>query len=458
MLCVFGGCREPRQLEGKGTNVILIVLDAASASFFSSYGAGSAATANIRRLARDSVVFEQAYGQSATTVPSVASLLTGLRPTTHLMTHEASLPEDIPTLAQRLGRHGYRAFGVVGNPMAGASYLGFDRGYEEFVHAYSLGSTSGNPKLNEAFDYRVVYPGDLNQQIFDLLPDLEERGSFAYFHYLQPHQPYDPPEEFYRSIGDGSPRPASALLALNEAMLEANRERRADAELIDSLETRYRANLVYVDAAVGALLRRLDAAGLYEESLVVLTADHGEAFFGHRYFGHNTTLYDDMTRVPLMIKFPASEAIGPRRLSIPTETVDLAPTLFDYLGLPIPERFEGDSLWRIIKGEQSSLPGAEVVLSTLHRTSHAIRVGDYKYIYTAGRDELYDLEQDPGEQWNIARREPDVASALRRKLESMVDLASGRSLPESNALFLDSGMKELLEKLGYVESEMDQVR
>ena len=272
------------------------------------------------------------------------------------------------------------------------------------------------------------------------------------------HQPYDPPAEYLRDAateGERRSPPANASWdELHAAFLRANRTGEASPSTVAELEARYRANLRYVDAGVGALLDRLQLEGWYDESVIVLMADHGDAFFKHGRFGHNQTLYDDMIRIPFVIKFPRRDGIAPRRLDNPVETIDLLPTLFDYLGLPIPEHLEGDSLWPLIQGRARQLDGAEVVVATLRRNLHAIRLGDHKYLrHVQGEEELYDLRSDPDEQRNRIDEEPAQSRALRQKLDSMVDLTTRRTLDERNDLRMDPEMERLLEILGYAGDE-----
>jgi arylsulfatase A-like enzyme len=179
-------------------------------------------------------------------------------------------------------------------------------------------------------------------------------------------------------------------------------------------------------------------------------SDHGDAFFKHRRFGHNWTLYDDMIRIPLIVKVPRSEGIQARRIGQLVETIDVLPTLFDYLGLPIPDRSEGDSLLPLITGSAYQLQNPEILASTIDRQRHAIRMGDYKYIFNVtGPEELYNLRTDPDEQDNLAHAKRDIAKALRAKLESMVDLASGKTLETESNLRADPKMNQLLKSLGY---------
>jgi arylsulfatase A-like enzyme len=439
-------------------NIVVIVLDAASAAYFGAYGAAGDSTPHIDRLARESVLFENAYSQSATTIPSTASLLTGVRGTTHLMSGDTVLPREYPTAAELLGRYGYRGFGVIGNPFAGAPALGFARGYEECVQVYALRKLQAVRAAEKSSHFRVTLPEDINEQVFRLLPRFGTRGSFAYIHYLQPHKPYDPPAEYLSGAatesGHQSPPAGASWNELHAAFLRANQTGEASPSTVAELETRYRANLRYVDAGVGALLDRLRREGWYDESVIVLMADHGDAFFKHGRFGHNLTLYDDMLRIPFVIKFPRRDGIAPRRLDDPVETIDLLPTLFDYLGLRIPEHLEGDSLWPLIQGRVRRLDGPEVVVATMRRNLHAIRLGDHKYLLQVqGEEELYDLRADPDEQRNRIEEEPAKARALRQKLESMVDLTARRTLNERHDLRMDPEMERLLEILGYAGEE-----
>jgi arylsulfatase A-like enzyme len=449
-----GGARGEGAAGSGPPNIILIVLDAASAAYFGVYGAARDSTPNIDRLARQSVLFENAYSQSATTISSTASLLTGVRGTTHLMSGKTVLPRGYPTAAEMLGGYGYRAFGVIGNPFAGAPALGFDRGYDECIQVYALRKLQAVRDIEERHHFRVTLPEDINEQVFRLLPKFGARGSFAYIHYLQPHTPYDPPAEYLRGLepegGRRRPLEGRSWDELHAAFVRANDTGRASPSTIAEIEARYRANLRYVDAGVGTLLDRLELEGWYDESVIVLMADHGDAFFKHGRFGHNMTLYDDMIRIPFMIKFPSSDGVAPRRLANPTETIDLLPTLFDYLGLQIPEQLEGDSLWPLIREGVRQLDGPEVVAATMPRDLHAIRLGDHKYIrHVQGAEELYDLRADPDEQRNRIGEEPATARALRQKLESMVDLRTRRTLNERNDLRVDPEMRRLLEILGY---------
>ena len=450
-LCASAGCRDPG--PPPPASIFVITLDAASALYFGTYGDPHGATPHIDRFASEAVVFDNAYSQSSTTVASTASLLTGVRGTTHLMTGYTMLPPQFTTLPQRLAKLGFRTRAFVANPFAGAHKLGFARGYAERVEVYGLPELEGKRERDGAGLETVSFPQDLNEQLFARLPEMQrERAAgsplFTYLHFLQPHKPYDPPEPYLRAYGEEP----GTWNGLHLTFMGANKKGHATPETIARVEARYRANLRFVDEGIGALLEQLRKVGMYDDSLIVLLADHGDAFFGHKQFGHNTTLYDDMVRIPLMMKFPARDDVEPARIAALVETVDVAPTLLAYAGAPIPPELEGESLLPLIRGEAKALAHPEVVMATQLRDVHAIRDGDFKFILRVpgGEEELYDLRSDPDEQRNLVAAQPERASALRTRLAPFVR-ADAEAISPDNRLRDDPRMNELLEKLGYLD-------
>ncbi len=442
----------------------MIVADAASAEFFGVYGDPHGTSPAVDAFARESVVFENAYSQSATTTASTVSLLTGVRGTTHLMTGTNVLPAQFKTAAERFRAHGYRTYGFIGNPFAGAPEIGLDRGYDTFEPIYAAPELQDIRESESSTGFKVTLPGDLTDAVASHIGQFTPRGTFAYFHFLQPHKPYDAPPRYAGEIrpsgakcscsGVGCPCGTASWELLGSLFDSGNATGKATQSTVEHLKARYRANLRYLDDGIDELFRSLRRSGLWSESLIVLLSDHGDAFFKHQRFGHNRTLYDDMVRIPMMIKFPSSLDVQPRRLANLIETVDVLPTVFDSLGLPIPRCFEGESFWPLISGRSQEAPEDSVILATNRRDKHAIRSGREKYIaWLDGTEELYDLEQDPDELHNIAKQQPERAAALRRQLAAVVDLAATDSLPSANQLRNDPEMNRLLETLGYLEKD-----
>lgn len=440
---------------GRGApNVFVIVIDAAAAQYFGCYGDPHGASPVIDEFARQNVLFENAYSQTATTVSSTASLLSGTRATTHRVTDRNMLPTELRTAAELLASIGCRSFGIIGNPWAGADFTGLHRGYELCVQVWAQPELAKNRPLEDTRRFVVTMPEDINGASDAVLKKFGRSGGFAYVHYLQPHKPYDPPEKFLREYPCG----VMAWDDIHDLWEQANKSGEAVEETVRQLEARYRANIRYLDQAVGAFFDKLKAADLYDDAMIVLTSDHGDAFFKHRQFGHNVHLYDDMVRVPLVIKFPARENIKPQRLAQLVESIDLLPTIFELIGAPRPAQFEGDSLLPLVTGERRRLAGPEVINCTINGSRHAIRVEDYKYIFTRkdNREELYHLGDDPDEQRNLfdTPEGRGKAAALRQWLERVVDLSSGRSLKRGHALATDADMRKLLDSLGYTGGEI----
>ncbi len=446
------GCSPRDESASRAPNVFVIVVDAAAAEYFGCYGDKTGTSPVIDALAREGVLFENAYSQTPTTVTSTASLMTGVRATTHLMTDTTVLDKKFKTLPEVLSSKGMKCYGVIGNPFAGAPATGLNRGYDELIEVYALEELQKTRSTEESSHFRVTLPEDINEQFFKLIPKIAPSGTFAYIHYLQPHKPYTPPESKLREYDCH----LTDWKTLHREWLVANQAGRADESTIRGLESRYRATIRYVDESIGRLLDRLKSEGLYDESLIVLKSDHGEAFFKHRLFGHNATLYDDMMRVPLIIKFPKSTGIAPRRIANPVETIDVLPTLCEFLKVSPPDQHEGDSLWGLITGGVKELPGPEVVTCTIQRSKHALRVKDFKYIHNRGGvEELYDLRHDPHEQKNLAKQDVENTRRMREMLLSIVDVNAGRGVVQSNKLREDPRMKALVESLGYSGAEID---
>ncbi|MDJ0852497.1 MAG: sulfatase, partial [Myxococcota bacterium] len=441
--------------------VLVVVFDAASARYFGAWGDPEGATPHIDRLASEAVVFAQASSQSPTTPPSTASLLTGVRVTTHQMLATSRLDEELATLPELLGAHGFRSYAVVANPLAGAPELGLARGYDEAVLVYGkpgneepagVSEPKGRPGrlAKERGKRPLPTPEQVNDAVEALLPRLHEAPSFLYVHYLQPHEPYDPPEA-YRELYDIPDEPSWS--ELHAEVEKANATRVARPGLVEALEARYRANLRHADAAFGALRERIEDAGLWDGALVVFLSDHGEAFFGHRRFGHNAHLYEDMIHIPFLVRPPTAAGIPPRRLSQPVETIDLLPTILDALGLPVPPQAEGDSLWPLIRGEAKALVGPEVVTSTMSRERHAIRLGRWKYIRgPRDREELFDLAEDPDETRNLVAPDHPHLPPLSAHLQTIIDTPA-TSTPKPTTLWQDPETRSLLEELGYLEGD-----
>jgi arylsulfatase A-like enzyme len=421
-----------------GVNVLLIVLDAAGARHFRCYGYARETTPEIDRLADEGVLFERAFTPAVFTLAAMSSLWTGLPPDqSHRgVAHDAPLPEGPPTLAERLTAGGIHTAGFVANGMAGVSF-GLHRGFKEFHEIYR-----DRGRRAEAFLEALTSFFNANKG----------QRFFVYAHFREPHFPYDPEPPFDTRFGPDGP------LTLDERRYAAwhtrvNARRTVPTpEQAAHLVRLYDGNLAYADHVIGTLRRRLEQEGLWDRTVVIVSADHGEALLEHGFISHGQQLYDESTWIPLVVRFPK----GPRGVRV-TSFVDLqalAPTIADVMGLAgrdgrVPP-FASGSLLPVVFGA----PGREAVFSRTvgERPQYALRDARFRFVFNTryGQEELYDLDKDPGEQANIARTRGVVAGYYRQTLAQWIrDLQRG-NVGEAPKPELPREVLENLKTLGYV--------
>jgi arylsulfatase A-like enzyme len=371
-------------------NVLLVVLDTVAADHLALHGYHRDTMPNLSRLARRGVVFEQARSAAPWTLPSHASLFTGRWP------HELgkvqagrALDATFPTLAEFLAGHGYAAAGFVGNTYYCNSWYGLARGfarYEDYLEhnvlvspAEALRTTALGRSLirlaGTAYNVRpetVAYMKDADRVNRDFLRWLSgrraDRPFFAFLNYVDAHDPYVPPPGFDRHFGL-RPESAEDLETIrNWHTGHACASGRDKALAVDS----YDDCLAYLDDRLGHLFDALQVRGLLDETLVVLTADHGEQFGEHGQFGHGRSLYGEETHVPLIVFGPAGVPEG-REVADPVSLRDVAATIADLAGLAADSPFPGRSLARFW-GPGTPTETDEPVLSEVNSQANPSRV------------------------------------------------------------------------------------
>jgi arylsulfatase A-like enzyme len=424
-----------------GANVLFVILDAGRAREFGCYGYTRATTPEIDRIAREGVVFDHAYTPAVYTLGAMSSVWTSQYPDRHHseVSFSARLPKDRLTLAELLSAHGIATAGFVANGVAG-SLFGFDRGFETFREIYKdLGS--------DADGFRKVVP-----------PWLDANGArrfFAYVHFREPHFPYDPPPPFDTRFGPDGPIPKAIRRDIGW-INDLNQGRRAPKPgEIEHLARLFDGNLAFADHEIGALRRALEERGLWDKTLVVIAADHGEGLFEHRWIGHNVHVYDEAMHVPLIVRFPKGAGPQGTRVASFVDLLDVAPTVADVFGVlgqgGSDTQFQGESLLDVIGGS----PGKSAVLSRTvwDRPRYGVRDDRFKLIYDTrtGAEELYDLRSDPGETANVAAREPIRAAYYREALHHWVaGLPRGHGAAAEEAV-LTPETCENLKSLGYID-------
>ncbi len=426
----------------RDSNVVLVFMDAARAGSFGSYGHERPTTPNADRIAAEGVVFDRAFTPAVYTLGAMSSVWTSTHPDRHHSetAFDARLPEGLLTLAELLSARGVHTAGFVANAVAGRAF-GFDRGFAEFHEVFE---THGS----EASAMRSILPGWWGG-------DAGSERFFAYVHYREPHFPFDPQQQFLDRLGADA-GPLSKPLRSDMSWITAvNRgERSLGEEEKRQLRLLYDANLAQADDALGELVAGLEGAGLLEKTLLIITADHGEALHEHGWIGHNVQLYEESVRVPLVMRFPAGT--GPRgvRNGELVDLLDLAPTIADVFGAAdsggARESFSGVSLLDVAAGS----PGKGAVLSRTvwNRPRYSWRSEGLKLIFDTqtGEQRLFDLERDPGEQTDLAKRSPLLAAYARQELFARLgELAGppGRSARSE----LTPEQCENLVSLGYID-------
>lgn len=430
----------------RGSKVVLVVLDAARASSLGCYGYGRATTPEIDRIAADGIVFERAYTPAVYTLGAMSSLWTSQYPDRHHaeVSYADRLPASRLTLAQALGAGGIHTAGFVANAMAGTA-LGFDRGFDEFTEVFRLFPDLGS----RAGSFQRVLP--------QWLQGNGGRRFFVYVHFREPHFPYDPPAPFTTRFGPDAPLDATQrrdrawYTSVNQGHVAPTPEQ------VEHLRRLYDGNLAYADQEVGALRRALEGEGLWDRTVLIITADHGEQLYEHGYISHSAQVYEQSVHVPLVVRLPAGR--GPRGMRVRelVDLLDVAPTVTDVLldgaATAATREFQGRSLLPVIAGA----PGKPAVLSRTvwERPVYALRDARYKLVYDTrtGEQRLFDLETDPGETQDVAGGLPLRAAWYRQSLHHWLSqLAEGapRAGPGAVAEKPTPEQCENFRSLGYV--------
>lgn len=402
-------------------SVVMIVVDCLRADHLGCYGYHRDTSPNIDRLAATSVVFDRFFASAIPTQPSFTTLYTGQYSITHgIVSHKGDreLSPQAPWLPSLLRAHG----------MTTASFCCLPRYKHWFMRGFEF--VVDSTVRHEDYGYTSER---LNSRVLPWVRQHADERFFLVVHYWDPHTPYLPPER-HRIFYEGDPTSLSVpdtLAPLKSQYFAVMWEKwfrnlppgLRDAEYVISL---YDGEVRHADEGVQALLETLDEVGCSEDTLVILTSDHGELFYRHDVFFDHHGLYDGSIHCPLTVRWPGVTAPG-RRVSAFAGHQDIAPTVLDALGLPIPEAMEGASLVPLLRGGCEPIRSEVISQECTWQAKWAIRTDTEKFILARMPDfhgrpprELYDLVADPDELCNRADDEPDRARALEERLEAWI--------------------------------------
>lgn len=404
---------ESLQAAVKGSSLVICVLDAARVDHFGVYGYPRPTTPSFDRLADDSLLFDQHFAEAPQTRTSTISLFTGQYPDTHqaLAIWESGERRRARgatpfTLEKALQGAGFRTFISSSNPLA-SPQSGVGSDFMAWPHAMDSGVREGwrpDTFISHAMSGEI---GRLQSRPGSRL--------FAYLHVLPPHQPYRAPGDIARLFaGERPPTYWQGEFEFPEAAAGCMTESPPDSWV--AWGNSYDANLRWADSAVGALVDRLRASGQLEKTLLIITADHGEALREHGYGFHAGVPYDEALHIPLLIRFPGGK--GPHgRVKALTQTIDLLPTLLDLYGVPYPhDQVQGRTMLPLLTGRASKVNDTVVSLATpcyIVRDVHSTLV-----LFPGGRQQaLYDMDRDPWQTRNIAATQPARVRALVHAFE-----------------------------------------
>ncbi|MCP4641500.1 MAG: sulfatase-like hydrolase/transferase [bacterium] len=429
-----------RSAPGSRPNVLIITIDTLRADHLGCYGYGPPTSPTIDALAADGALFTKAFAQRGLTWPSLASIMTSTYPITHgVRTNGVRFPGEIATVATALKEEGYACVALMANAVQ-QDWYGFD-------------------------EVQYVKDQDLCLATWNRIDALHEEPFLLWVHYIAPHIPYEPADEYldrfdpdYAGTYDGE---RDTLNGITKDQTDLTDE---DLAHIVAL---YDGEIAWIDDQVRDTLKILDHYGIKDNTLIVFTSDHGEDLYQHnRYFDHLASVYDSVLHVPLFFHLP--DRMPALRCETMIETIDIAPTILDIVGVDAPGSFQGTSLIPLIDGRTLDLdlgPAfAEwqdqiVTVRTEARRyvhnplEHHPRwlIGDTEPRYPIAKEELYDLKSDPAEARNLIDTNPPELPAARAMVNDWIreyrwELNEfGGESPE-----VDEELKEQLEAMGYV--------
>lgn len=414
-------------------NIIFIMVDTLRADHLSCYGYSRNTTPNIDQLARQGIRFSKTISQAPWTTPSVSSFMTGRYQRIGLNNGVPENSVDIPFLWEMLKDHGYATAGVVSNPLAGGKH-GFNRGWDYFDENYAEDDISSPGVVNSAQS---------------AIKQFKDRKFFLFMLFLDPHCPYVQHDKY--NYDPGYKGKLAKSVTPNDIDTRYANLTPDDIKYTKSL---YDSEISFTDEYIGNFLRSLKKMNLYNDTLIVFLADHGEGFNEHGQMSHGKSLYDELLSVPLIIKLPGQKS--GRVVAGTNSLIDLFPSMMAYLNYSISDlNLQGSAL--DLKRIRSIEPKA-IYSSTIFGQVElkGLRSATQKYIIDTKthKEELYDLAKDPKEKHNLITKDQKTVLALRKMIQSKdQQIDTGLQIAsnfDQKPADLDDTEKQRLRSLGYL--------
>lgn len=432
---------------GNHPDILVLLIDALRADEIGRKVGGTPVMPQLDAWAERTVRFLHARAVSPSTPTSVSSLMTSLPVRAYQGNFRQGIPDGATTVARRLREAGYRTIALSANPNCNPE-LHHDRGFQRFIRAYADPELAKNRRqLTPRRPARLVPPGALLDRARREIASGGKKPVFAYIHLLQPHAPYSPPAP-HRGMFSFPGQVAVPV----EAPEITKREKAGplDAAFLKSLRARYDEHAHWVDAEVGRFLRWAGSHPRFSKAAIVVLSDHGEAFGEHGRLQHNTTLYEEMLRIPLLLRLPGKKD-RPARISAPVDQLDLAPTLCRLAGLEPPSQFRGLNLLPLIGGKARE-GRKRFLFSTANRNhSDGLLIGSLKVLRPfRGAAEVYDLDRDPREKHPLDGAVDSRTKTMIKALDQQIAWLEKSGFKAQPMISFSKQDRAILESLGYI--------
>lgn len=464
----------------KKHNILLISIDTLRADHLSCYGYHRKTTPNIDRLASEGTIYKQHYSTGVWTPPGHASMLTGLYVSEHGVYGERRLSKNIPTIAEKLKENGYQTAGFVNNSQVG-ELVGLHKGHDLFVEVWKESPYKNSierilkgslRRVKDYLGYEDKGAKRTNSLFLDWISRIDRNKPFyCFLHYIEPHNPLNPPrnyknkyldKEILRNVDMEKIKKVAhnPLICYVEDITLNNTE-------IETLKALYDGEIEYTDSKVGEIIALLKENNLYDDTMIIVTSDHGEHFGEYGYWSHVASLYKEILHIPLVIKYPKGvEYI--EEINDYTQLVDIFPTImeiagvseqeFQTSGINLTHNRDNSKFHEYIFAEwegrvpyfiQDKVKGNKGLdINRFNVQMSMIQDKQYKYIWKIdGNEELYDISNSKEELLNITTQKEikeRLQSELLKKKKTM------RYIEESTSYSIDNEIAKNLKALGYM--------
>ncbi len=420
-------------------NILLISIDTLRADHLGCYGHRRNTSPMIDRLAEEGIIFERAISQSSWTLPSHVSMLTGFYPIEHgcNVVQGITLSNKVTTLAEYLLEAGYHTMAVTSSHFVSPIY-NLDQGFEDFSYNQSTAD-----RLIRVAVSRI----DKNAR----------RPFFMFLHLFDPHDPYTPPEEFRRKfVKDHELKSVDGYV---DHMIAKHGQLTYGSRELDILERLYDAEINFADDQLGFLLQRLWRANILDNTIVIVTSDHGESFGENNEIGHGSALYSQQIHVPMIIRYPARVERGVKSNRLIEASTQILPTVLDLVGLPIPPgRYRlsimaDDQTWSAEEDRafsETAMPG--IPQYSFQNPTWKTIAPLIEQTLNPKQAKLFNPQEDWGDQHNLAPDHPDIVEYyLHDRLEPYLELETTNRQPGGVKVRLSPADIEQLRSLGYIQ-------